>query len=303
MKDPGYDKSYNSYRFRKKVEELPKDVMLGAPPVATHENRLVTERHRGLIYVGPEPPPQQSYCWIDTSEDPPALKWAVGRERVPDHPEVVWRTHNNIYESAPIRFYNTYITDSGEVVEDIYLKLAGRDGGQEAHGGTDVEEHLIFHGTAASIKTGSYILLQPTDGNVGIGFLDPIRKLDIMDDTDAQLRLRAALGVGATFPASFPINFAADDAYVDIQADTNGYLIFDPSGAITVVDGQIKIIGGSPGSGKVLMSDGNGLATWESGPMPGLHGWTHEDGGVDEINVTGLSGVLADGQNTDGGVW
>lgn len=34
--------------------------------------------------------------------------------------------------------------------------------------------------------------------------------------------------------------------------------------AILKVAGQIEITGGSPGAGRVLMSDANGLATWSS---------------------------------------
>ena len=36
------------------------------------------------------------------------------------------------------------------------------------------------------------------------------------------------------------------------------------STAILEVGGQIKINGGSPGAGKVLMSDGTGLASWST---------------------------------------
>lgn len=48
---------------------------------------------------------------------------------------------------------------------------------------------------------------------------------------------------------------------------------------------------------------GNGTA-WQliggaSGPPPGLHAATHQDGGADEINVGGLSGVLTENQPSD----
>lgn len=53
---------------------------------------------------------------------------------------------------------------------------------------------------------------------------------------------------------------------------------------------------------KIYQSDGS--ATWSdwatiTGAAPGAHASSHEDGGGDEINVTGLSGLLADPQTPD----
>jgi hypothetical protein len=61
----------------------------------------------------------------------------------------------------------------------------------------------------------------------------------------------------------------------------------------------VKITGGTPGVGKVLTSDADGDATWETSGAGGNHALTHENSGIDEISVAGLSGVLADAQVAD----
>jgi hypothetical protein len=56
------------------------------------------------------------------------------------------------------------------------------------------------------------------------------------------------------------------------------------------VNGQVKITGGSPGTGKVLTSDANGLATWVTPSSTGS-GWsiTGNSGTVDTVNFIGTT--------------
>lgn len=56
------------------------------------------------------------------------------------------------------------------------------------------------------------------------------------------------------------------------------------------VAGQVKITGGSPGSGKVLTSDANGLATWQtpSGGGGGGGEWSTATGGIYNTNLTNV---------------
>ena len=54
-----------------------------------------------------------------------------------------------------------------------YALLAGRSGGSTLYGGTAANDDLILHGTSNSTRTTSYVLLQPTAGNVGIGLSAP----------------------------------------------------------------------------------------------------------------------------------
>lgn len=51
--------------------------------------------------------------------------------------------------------------------------LAGQAGGQTLQGGTAANEDLTLEGTAHGTKATSYVLLQPTAGNVGIGTTAP----------------------------------------------------------------------------------------------------------------------------------
>jgi len=60
-----------------------------------------------------------------------------------------------------------------------YALLAGRAGGQTLYGGTAANEDITIHGTSDGTRTTSYVLLQPTAGNVGIGTTSPVAKLDV----------------------------------------------------------------------------------------------------------------------------
>ena len=76
-------------------------------------------------------------------------------------------------------------------------------------------------------------------------------------------------------------------------------------GARLEVAGQIKVTGGSPGAGKVLTSDANGLATWQTGGVGGdnlgnhiatqniqLNGnWLSNDGSNEGVYVTNTGNV------------
>jgi hypothetical protein len=61
-----------------------------------------------------------------------------------------------------------------------YALLAGRAGGQTLYGGTAANDDITIHGTSDGTRTTSYVILQPTAGNVGIGTTAPGYKLDIV---------------------------------------------------------------------------------------------------------------------------
>ena len=54
-----------------------------------------------------------------------------------------------------------------------YALLAGRAGGQTLYGGTAANDDITIHGTSNATRTTSYVLLQPSGGNVGIGTTAP----------------------------------------------------------------------------------------------------------------------------------
>ena len=66
-----------------------------------------------------------------------------------------------------------------------YALLAGRAGGQTLYGGTAANDDITIHGTSDGTRTTSYVLLQPTAGNVGIGTSAPTSKLEVVTDGGA----------------------------------------------------------------------------------------------------------------------
>lgn len=64
-----------------------------------------------------------------------------------------------------------------------YALLAGRAGGQTLYGGTAENDDITIHGTSNATRTTSYVLLQPTAGNVGIGTSAPSTRLELVATT------------------------------------------------------------------------------------------------------------------------
>ena len=135
-------------------------------------------------------------------------------------------------------------------------------------------------------------------GNIGIGLISsaPAYNIDAVFNTDAIFHL---LGKGGSFNRSIfnldKNNFSTDQAAIQYSLNdtaqwlvgtlnNNNYRIFNfnsgnddfvinyttdnvgigtptPSAKLEV-NGQIKITGGGPGAGKVLISDATGLASW-----------------------------------------
>ena len=70
-----------------------------------------------------------------------------------------------------------------------YALLAGRAGGQTLYGGTAANEDITIHGTSDGTRTTSYVLLQPTAGNVGIGTSAPGAALEIVSSSFPPMRV------------------------------------------------------------------------------------------------------------------
>lgn len=73
-----------------------------------------------------------------------------------------------------------------------FVRLAGSSGGQTVYGGTAANEDLTLEGTSHATKTTSYIILQPTGGNVGIGTPVPQSPLDVRGQSYFRLDSNAA---------------------------------------------------------------------------------------------------------------
>lgn len=99
------------------------------------------------------------------------------------------------------------------------------------------------------IKTDSIERMRVTSsGDIGIGTTAPLSKLDVSGGI--------AIGTNYSGITSAPANGAIIEGNVGIGTSAP-----DPAAMLDLA-GQIKITGGSPGTGKVLTSDATGLATW-----------------------------------------
>jgi hypothetical protein len=159
--------------------------------------------------------------------------------------------------------------------------------------------------TNAWSKSGSNIYANAT--NVGIGTILPTTKLEVAGaatvasvGTVNVLQLTRPLSNMISYPqvATFSLgrykttdtsspdtrldiklknavndNIFADATIMTLQSNGNvGIGTTNPSATLEV-DGQVKITGGAPGSGKVLTSDNAGLATWAALPAA-ASAWT-----------------------------
>lgn len=128
-------------------------------------------------------------------------------------------------------------------------------------------------------------MILDSTGNVGIGTINPGNKLEILTGTNALTRalyLNTGTHEGTAFNISATTNnesmfdltvFRGGIWEPRLSVYSDGNMSIQPSGgnlgigttnpgAMLEIAGQIKITGGTPGLGKLLTSDGAGLATW-----------------------------------------
>lgn len=113
----------------------------------------------------------------------------------------------------------------------VYALLAGRASSQVLNGGTAANEDLTLRGTSHATKTTSYVLLQDTGGNVGIGTTAPDSVLHILG-TNAQtggLTFESSAGSSADRMAIYPIGNASI-AFEQLANGDFGY--YDSSGNV-----------------------------------------------------------------------
>ncbi len=115
--------------------------------------------------------------------------------------------------------------------------LAGRAGGQTLYGGTAANEDIILDGTSHATKTSSYVILQPSGGNVGIGTNSPSAQFQLSNANGAVMRLSDS---GAT-------DDTAVNAYLEYYRGDNtqrvGYVGF-PSSVTTALVINNEVSGG-----------------------------------------------------------
>jgi hypothetical protein len=74
-----------------------------------------------------------------------------------------------------------------------YGLLAGRSSGQTLNGGNAANEDIIINGTAHATKASSYVILQPTGGNVVVGGSTAEYNFEVQDQGGSNYRMTVNL--------------------------------------------------------------------------------------------------------------
>jgi len=168
--------------------------------------------------------------------------------------------------------------------------------GVSVGGGAEISPRYKLTSAAYSMSpwtiNGNNIYRQT--GNIGIGTDSPISRLHLTTSSGAGIYSYTGYPSAGEFAVYGEQSFgpkgglAGYESGYDVgvygyQGDGMYAGFFD--GAV-LIDGQIKITGGSPGAGKVLTSSGTGLASWQT---PGGSNWTLSGGNV--YRTTGRVGI------------
>lgn len=160
-----------------------------------------------------------------------------------------------------------------------------------------------------------------TTGKVGIGTSNPSAKLEVWNG-NISVSFGGVLANTGFWGDALRSNWGGDltlqSSYADkgiifrtqsgekmrIDAVGNVGIGIETPGAKLEVNGQVKITGGIPGAGKVLTSDENGLAIWESPPAPPSHyiGESYGGGIVFYIYDNSQHGLIAATSDQSAGI-
>jgi len=126
-----------------------------------------------------------------------------------------------------------------------YALLAGRAGGQTIYGDTAADGDITIHGTSNATRTTSYVLLQPTAGNVGIGTTAPATALHVVGAATVTGGIRPA----ANSTTALQLQNATGTAILTVDT-TNARL-----GIGTTPGAQLHIRAGAGANPGMWMSD------------------------------------------------
>lgn len=199
--------------------------------------------------------------------------------------------------SAPSTLFHTKNTIAAQ---NNYLRIENTQGGQQSAlqllnsgtAGADWIQYIPGGTTALRFYRGADRVTFLASGNVGIGSINPVQALDIVgkantsagynfgnvpviynSSTDVYgnirvLRSESTLGDGMYIGyngSGGPLRFFSNSGTTELMSlTTAGNLGIGSTspGAKLEVAGQVKITGGSPGDGRVLMSNSVGLGSW-----------------------------------------
>jgi hypothetical protein len=161
----------------------------------------------------------------------------------------------------------TVVTDGGTVVLDgsitqdagTTLTMGGTLDATGAvdmdYGSADITDHTF------TTDGGTVVI----DGNIAMTDVDPNIIFNVTSSTDTDYWIGVTEDAGGDDDDLFQIGDGTTpgtNPFLTINTSGNvGIGVSDPD-ALLEINGQIKITGGSPGSGKVLQSDGNGVGSW-----------------------------------------
>lgn len=151
-----------------------------------------------------------------------------------DEYALVWDNDTARFELRATTGYDHGLLNAGSLGDDDhtqYALLAGRAGGQTLYGGTAANDDITIHGTSNATRTTSYVLLQPTAGNVGIGTTSPSSRLSV------------ASSAVSTFPVSI---YASDGSnLLNVYEDASGNGRLDVRNAAGGIENQLNAGGNS----------------------------------------------------------
>ncbi len=120
------------------------------------------------------------------------------------------------------------------------------------YGGSAANDDITIEGTSNATKTSSYVILQPSGGNVGIGTTSPTYKLDVT----GSLRSSDWFSCGA---AQVQLNTSlSSEALILASSDaTKGGIVFQGLAGNTVPSGSTRTISMYGGECRLILGDSN----------------------------------------------
>jgi hypothetical protein len=161
--------------------------------------------------------------------------------------------------------YNTVIGDQAgaTIASNSSTKTAGNNG-----------IYIGYRASPLADSTSNEIVIGATPGasgyNTGLGTNSTVIGNSSTQQTKIYGALTVAPSTAATATDGLNTTIAAQNAGVG-SVNNGGNIILQPGSqngggttGIVQVNGQLKITGGTPAAGEVLVSDANGLATWST---------------------------------------
>jgi len=148
--------------------------------------------------------------------------------------------------------------------------------------------HVVF---VTPVNNLSPALTVQTDGGNSVG------EIRVINSAGSMFNFGATQGANPVFEIAYTSNISNGNGLFRLSSTGDLGLGIETPTTKLDINGQIKIHGGAPGSGKVLTSDADGLATWETK----TYGATNLNGLTDAI-TDGSSIFVGDqvGVNDDG---